>query len=355
MTAATGQIAAQARYRHPSGGQACLDFNDAANGYARWPAPTVLVVDGPYGLGKFPGEPSTTDGLDAWYEPHVAAWSRYALPETTLWFWCSELGWAEVHPVLKRHGWQYRAAHVWDKGVGHIAGNCNGDTIRGFPVVTELCVQYVRETLLEDADGARVPIKVWLRREWQRSGLPLNRSNDACGVRNAATRKYFTQCHLWYFPPPDKMLALATYAQTHGRPTERPYFSLDGKTPLNVADWQRMRAKWNHTHGITNVWNEPAVRGSERMKTQRGLKVLHANQKPLRLVERIISASSDPGDVVWEPFAGLAGALVVALKTGRRGYGAEINPGFYRHACERLQVEAQGDLLDGIYYPNGTA
>jgi hypothetical protein len=55
--------------------------------------------------------------------------------------------------------------------------------------------------------------------------------------------------------------------------------------------------------------------------------------------------------VIWEPFAGLAGALVVALRQARRGFGAEINPQFYRNACERLCSESQGDLLDVIYYP----
>jgi hypothetical protein len=339
------------RETHRSGGAASLALADARRACADWPAPTVIVADGPYGLGKFPGEPMTPDGLGDWYEPHVAAWTARSLPETTLWFWCTELGWAEVHPVLKRHGWRYRAAHIWDKGVGHVAGNCNGDTIRSFPVVTEICVQYVREVLLPDAEGRPQPLKVWLRSEWQRSGLPLNATNAACGVRNAATRKYFTQCRLWYFPPPEKMMQLADYATCHGRTSARPYFSLDGSTPLTAGAWSRLRAKWNHTHGVTNVWSEPAVRGTERLKVDSGLRALHANQKPLKLLERIIQAASDPGDIIWEPFAGLAGALVVALRQGRHGYGAEINPQFYRHACERLRSESQGDLLDVIYYP----
>lgn len=334
--------------RHPSGGAADLSFDDALRACRRWPGPTCIVVDGPYGLGKFPGDPPTADDLAAWYEPHVAAWSACALPETTLWFWCTELGWAEVHPVLKRHGWRYRAAHVWDKGIAHVAGNCNGDTIRSFPVVTEVCAQYVREVRLQSTDGVPLTLKQWLRQEWQRSGLPLTATNIACGVRNAATRKYFTQCHLWYFPPPDKMIQLMEYATRYGLPSPRPYFSLDGRTPLTADAWARMRAKWQHQHGITNVWSEPAMRGSERLKSAGGLKVLHANQKPVKLLERIVLACTDPGDVVWEPFAGLAGTLVVALRHGRRGFAAEVNPEFYRHACERLRQESTGDLLDVI-------
>ena len=80
------------RHDHRSGGQASLVFDDALHAYDTWPPATVLVSDGPYGLGKFPGDPPTPEDLGAWYEPHVAAWTRRALPETTLWFWCTELG-----------------------------------------------------------------------------------------------------------------------------------------------------------------------------------------------------------------------------------------------------------------------
>mgnify|MGYP005847891747 CR=1 FL=1 len=325
-------------------GSASIELGDSLNCYDNWPRPTAIVADGPYGLGKFPGEPTTPNNLGEWYAPHIAEWSRLALPETTLWFWCSEVGWAEVHSVLKLYGWRYKAAHIWDKGIGHVAGNCNGDTIRGFPIVTEVCVQYVRETKITTEQGEPLSMKQWLRHEWQRSGLPLYKTNEACGVANAATRKYFTQCHLWYFPPAEKMVALAEYAMKHGVPTERPYFSLDGKTRLSAAQWERMRAKWNHTHGLTNVWTEPAVRGEERIKAK-GLKALHMNQKPLRLIDRIIEASTERGDIVWEPFGGLCSAAVSSIRSGRHCYAAEVIPDFYASAVRRLEQELKSNEI----------
>lgn len=315
-----------------------VDHADARTCYETWRAPTVIVSDGAYGVGGFPGDPPTPAGLVAWYEPHVAAWTRQSLPETTLWFWGTEVGWATVHPLLERHGWTYRALHVWDKGVAHIAGNVNSKTIRGFPVVTEVCAQYVRDVRLPTAAGDDLPMRQWLRAEWLRSGLPLYETNQACGVKNAATRKYFTQDHLWYFPPPDMMERLAEYANRHGAPTARPYFSLDGSTPLTAREWSGMRAKWNHTHGITNVWSEPAVRGGERLKDHNA-KCVHGNQKPLRLIERLILASSDEGDVIWEPFGGLCSVAVAALRTKRRCFSAELVEDFYWAAASRLEQE----------------
>jgi site-specific DNA-methyltransferase (adenine-specific) len=256
-----------------------------------------------------------------------------------LWFWNTEIGWARVHPALELHGWQYEETCVWDKGLSHVAGNCNGKTIRGMPVVTELAVRYTRRATLPDINGVPVSLKDWVRSEWARSGLPMHKANKACGVANAATRKYLTRCHLWYFPPPEALVRMAAYCEKHGLPTDRPYFSIDGVKPPVQEEWKAMRAKWKHVHGLTNVWSEPPVHGSERLKAAGTSRYLHANQKPLALVERQIRACTDDDDVVWEPFGGLFSASVAAAKSGRRAFAAEINHDFFVAGSKRLQSE----------------
>lgn len=315
-----------------------LEMADVLERYSYWPSPTVIVSDGAYGLGLFSGDPPTPNQLAEWYYPHIQAWSRYALPETTLWFWCSEIGWANVHPILVANGWTYRAVNIWDKGTAHIAGNVNSKTIRLFPIVTEICVQYVRnvEILCNDNQPRNIP--QWLRYEWLRTGLTLSKTNEACGLKNAATRKYFTQDHLWYFPPPEMMEKLVFYANKYGNPTTWPYFSLDGKSSVTAAKWSKMRSKWNHIHGVTNVWSEPSVRGQERLKNK-NFQCLHANQKPLRLIEQIILASSEVGDLIWEPFGGVCSVAIAALRKGRSCYSAEINKEYYELASSRLDQE----------------
>lgn len=319
-------------------GPASLHQGDALDAYEDWLAPTVIISDGPYGLGKFPGEPHTPDGLAEWYAPHAAAWAKHSEPFTTLWFWNSELGWAKAHPALEMNGWQYEEAVVWDKGIAHIAGNVNSRTIRGMPVVTELAVRYTRKATLPGVDGHQLPLKEWLRAEWQRSGLPLYQSNEACGVVNAATRKYLTQCHMWYFPPGDAVVAMARWCTKYGAKTSRPYFSLDGVALPTATAWDRMRSKWTHVHALTNVWQEPPVHGAERVKAPNGTGYLHANQKPLALMERQILAATDLNDVVWEPFGGLMSATVAAMRTGRRAHAAEMNPLFFQAAVTRVKA-----------------
>ena len=182
-----------------------------------------------------------------------------------LWFWNSEIGWAAAHPVLERHGFRYVNANVWNKGLAHIAGNVNTAKIRRFTVVTEICVQYIMEPHI---DG--LILKQWLLREWKRAGLPLRAANAACGVADAATRKYFDQGHLWYWPPVEMFRRLADHANRHGLAEGRPYFSLDGHAPMTSAAWAATRSKFRCPHGVTNVWERAALHGSERVTIPEG-------------------------------------------------------------------------------------
>jgi hypothetical protein len=324
-----------------------LYYGDVANVYHRWPRPDTIVSDGAYGVGGFPGDPRTPEALQNWDSAHVQSWSKAAHPATTLWFWNTEVGWATVHPLLVRHGWEYVETIVWDKGIAHIAGNVNSDTIRRFPVVTEVCVFYRRRLEFLMQDGTRMPARKWLRHEWQRAGLALHKANEACGVRNAATRKYLTQDWLWYFPPPEAMALLVEYANEHGLASGRPYFSVDGQRPVTAREWGRLRDRWTHQHGITNVWSYPPLNGAERYNGNGRRSAprvynpgknaaLHLNQKPLELMRRIIVACTQPGDVLWEPFGGLCSAAVAAVELGRDAYAAEVVGEFRDQAALRL-------------------
>lgn len=317
-----------------------IHFDRAENLYSKWPSPICIISDGPYGVSGFPGDEHVWRSLAEWYEPHIIAWSRYSTPQTTLWFWCTEVGWVTVHPLLIKHGWEYRCCNIWNKGMSHVAGNANTQTLRKYPVVTEVCVHYVKSAMFTIGDR-RMTMQEWLRHEWLRSGLTLQVANEACGVLNAATRKYLTADHLWYYPPPDAFIKLVDYVNRHGKPEGRPYFSIDGHRSLTADEWFKMRAKFNCPVGITNVWDEPQVNGAERIQGERnGMRYkfasLHGSQKPLRFIELIVRSCSEEGDVIWEPFGGLCPGAVVSYHLKRRYRGAELVPEFYMAAMERL-------------------
>jgi adenine-specific DNA-methyltransferase len=73
----------------------------------------------------------------------------------------------------------------------------------------------------------------------------------------------------------------------------------------------------------------------------------HPHQKPVALPGAMIEASTRPGNVVLDPFAGSGTTLMACLKAGRRGIGIEIDPRFLP-ACRRRIAAAATPLFDGV-------
>ena len=74
----------------------------------------------------------------------------------------------------------------------------------------------------------------------------------------------------------------------------------------------------------------------------------YPTQKPLALLERIISASSNPGDMVLDPFCGCATACVAAEMLGRKWVGIDVSPKAVELVNMRLQ-QAMGSLFHHGY------
>lgn len=73
----------------------------------------------------------------------------------------------------------------------------------------------------------------------------------------------------------------------------------------------------------------------------------HGCQMPEQLLGRIIRVSSNPGDLVFDPFGGSGTTLVVAKKLGRRFMGVELSEDYAERIRERLEQCRVGDPLDG--------
>ena len=79
----------------------------------------------------------------------------------------------------------------------------------------------------------------------------------------------------------------------------------------------------------------PIVQGKERIKGQKG-RAIHPTQKPEKLIELIILASSDEGDIILDPFFGTGTTGVVASRLKRKWIGIEINEKYYSIAYDRI-------------------
>ena len=112
----------------------------------------------------------------------------------------------------------------------------------------------------------------------------------------------------------DKQGLIVVPRQGHGVPRLKRY--LDEQRGIPVSD----------------TWDDiPIALGRERTG--------YPTQKPLALLERIIKASSNPGDVVLDPFCGCATACVAAEKLDRQWVGIDLSEVAYTLVQERLARE----------------
>jgi site-specific DNA-methyltransferase (adenine-specific) len=91
-----------------------------------------------------------------------------------------------------------------------------------------------------------------------------------------------------------------------------PKFNNKGKMVFNVLDWESDSDIQNY-------------------------KKLHPTQKPIRLLEKLISIFTDEGDVVIDPVAGSGSTIIAAENMNRKGYGFEIKKDFYREAKKWIE------------------
>ena len=82
-------------------------------------------------------------------------------------------------------------------------------------------------------------------------------------------------------------------------------------------------------------WMLPICNGKERLK-QNGKKV-HSTQKPESLLHRIILATTNKGDIIFDPFLGTGTTAVGAKKLGRKYYGIEREKKYFKAAVERIK------------------
>ena len=90
-----------------------------------------------------------------------------------------------------------------------------------------------------------------------------------------------------------------------------PKFNNHGKMIFNIIDW---------------------IKDNETPK-------IHPNQKPVKLLEKLIKIFTDEGEVVIDPVAGSGTTLLAAENCGRKAYGFEIKKNFYKDAVKLLDEQ----------------
>jgi len=88
----------------------------------------------------------------------------------------------------------------------------------------------------------------------------------------------------------------------------------------------------------SDVWIFPNVKHNHIEKT------IHPCQFPVELVERLVLALTNEGDLVVDPYMGVGTTAVAAVKQGRRSAGAEVMRSYWEIARQRVDLAAAGLL-----------
>lgn len=123
------------------------------------------------------------------------------------------------------------------------------------------------------------------------------------------------------------------------------YFTKSDKYTFNLDDVRIPQKYYRARNNMTganpgDVWQFSHVHYSHPNRQP------HPTQKPTAIMERIIQASSNPGDVVLDPFVGSGTTCVVAKELGREWIGFDLNPEYIEMSQRRIKRKYQSDSKD---------
>lgn len=129
----------------------------------------------------------------------------------------------------------------------------------------------------------------------------------------------------------------------HGTRHVRPGDTTNGVDWFSVAVWQRYAEP---------IWMDISQSDVLSRKEARD-EADEAHIAPLQLtpIRRCVDLWSNPGDIVFSPFAGIGSELYVAIQMGRRAIGVELKPSYFQQAVQNLQraesENPQHELFNG--------
>jgi hypothetical protein len=174
---------------------------------------------------------------------------------------------------------------------------------------------------------------------------------------------------------PEYLLVFRKWPQTDAdRELQRPVVHPRETTPLPI--WQELASPvWPAAAAIWNYAGQISVRknaddcfgiasggqsggGDLDLRSTDVLNVHQARDPnaerhlcpmPLNITARAIGLWSNPGDVIWSPFAGIGSEGVAALRMDRRFIGSELNSNYFRSACGHLMAASDEGVQQSLF------
>jgi site-specific DNA-methyltransferase (adenine-specific) len=299
-----------------------------------------------------------------WLDTIAAQWQRILKPNGSLYCFASPQMRARVEVTIAKR-FNCLPSITWVKGESHCGGwhaQASKESLRAFFPRTEAIIfaeHHGADNIAKGAAGYIAkcdelrgfvfePLRAYIAGEFDRAGM-LNAAgkiaaNVACGFSPSAggmaSRHYFSRSQ-WQLPTAEHYEAMrrllnaggGDYLRREYEDLRREYEDLRREYEDLRREYEDLRRPFSVTADVpyTDVWTFPTV------QHYRGK---HPCEKPLAMMRHIVAASSKPGAVVLDCFAGSGTTGVAAASLGREFIGMDLDPRWCNVARARIAAVA---------------
>lgn len=191
-----------------------------------------------------------------------------------------------------------------DKGMRSVSGRATKN-YRMFPNTTESILFITKEN--------RKFVKPYLKDYQAKTGLSSKEINDLLGVKSNG----------------GGMWSIYTGKNVCEQfPTKELWEKLKNILGFDL-EYEKVSQTFNPQMGLTDIWRDIDFYQEERV---------HSTQKPLKLIKRLIQASSNEGDLVVDPFGGSGSTAIAASHLGRNYLTIEKDDQYITSINQRLDT-----------------
>lgn len=206
-------------------------------------------------------------------------------------------------PIIEDAGFELRQQIILNKGMQAVSGRATKN-YKMFPNVTESILFLYKDP--------KPFVKKFLKQRQKDLGLKSKEINEALGVKSNG----------------GGMWSIYTGKNVCKQlPTEEIWEKLQKILQFEIP-YSKISQTYNAQLGLTDVWDDIKFYGEKNR--------FHPTQKPIELINRLVLASSNPKDIVLDPFMGSGTTAEACVKNDRYYIGYEVNEEYYKKSLERL-------------------
>lgn len=213
-------------------------------------------------------------------------------------------------PYFDDLGLELRQQIIVDKGMRSVSGRATRK-YKMFPNVTESILFIVKDN--------KKFVKTFLKDRQKAAGLTAKQINEALGVKSNGGG-------MWSIYTGNNVCEQFPTKKLWEKLSEILHFDLP---------YEKVSQTFNAQMGFTDVWRDIDFYEEKRY---------HPTQKPIKLIKRLIYASSNKGDIVLDPFVGSGSTPVAAVQLERNFLGFEVEKDYYEAAVQRIDELKPSDF-----------